>query len=341
LSRATGRSKHLAVAVPREEAEAARDWACRLGVLDSNRKIVIHEGQAEIPVLKEIAGQMTIPQSSPQFYTRMPRMDELLSSRIDDSEVKLLPRGWYIVGDVIVVKIHPRLQARREMIGDAMLQMYPRCRCVLSDSGIEGQFRQPCREVIAGGGTKTTHRENGVIFNLDVQRIMFSPGNLGERSRMSRLGGGEEVVDMFAGIGYFTLPMAVHSRPRRILAIEINPLAFGYLQENLRANGVQDIVEPVLGDCMEATPEGSADRAIMGMVGITDRYLTVGIRSLKPGGVLHYHQTVPSHQFPNLMAEEVLRAAEELGREGEILQAVRVKKYSPGVVHGVVDAKIR
>ncbi|NYT01987.1 MAG: class I SAM-dependent methyltransferase family protein [Methanosarcinales archaeon] len=330
----------MAVSVPREEAEGIRELACRLGALDRSRKIVVREGRVEIPVLREIPGKKAILQAAPRFYSRMPRLDELLRGRIDDSGLKLLPRGWYIVGDVIVVKIHPRLQAHRQMIGEALLQMYPRCRCALSDSGVEGQFRQPCREVIAGGGTKTIHRENGVVFKLDARRIMFSPGNLMERTRMSRLGRGEEVVDMFAGIGYFTVPMAVHSRPRRILAIEINPLAYAYLQENVRINGVSEIVQPVLGDCLEATPEGRADRAVMGMVGITDRYLTAGIRALRPGGVLHYHQTVPSRLFPQRMADEVAKAAGEQGREAEIVQVVRVKKYSPGVVHGVADAVI-
>ncbi|WP_341537002.1 hypothetical protein [Methanosarcina barkeri] len=44
---------------------------------------------------------------------------------------------------------------------------------------------------------------------------MYSKGNLEERKRMSKLGEGEIVVDMFAGIGYFSIPMAVHSRPKK------------------------------------------------------------------------------------------------------------------------------
>jgi len=79
------------------------------------------------------------------------------------------------------------------------------------------------RETIAGFKTETVHRENGVIFNLDARKVMFSAGNLKERMRMSLFGKDEFVVDMFAGIGYFTLQMAVHSRPRKIMAIEMNP----------------------------------------------------------------------------------------------------------------------
>ena len=157
---------------------------------------------------------------------------------------------------------------------------------------------------------------------------------------MSRLGQGEMVVDMFAGIGYFSIPMAVHSRPKKVLAIELNPNAYEFLCQNIRANQVQDIVQPILGDCALETPRAIADRVLMGMVQVTDRYLETGISALKPGGTLHYHQTIPSRQFPDAAVREVKEAAEALGRRAEILKCLRVKKFSPGMVHAVIDARI-
>lgn len=157
---------------------------------------------------------------------------------------------------------------------------------------------------------------------------------------MSLLGKGEYVVDMFAGIGYFSIPMAVHSRPDRVLAIELNPVAHDYLCQNIRLNRVQEIVEPVCGDCAKMTPKGEADRVVMGMVQVTDRYLQKGIEALRPGGFLHYHQTVPSGKFPAAAVKDVCEAASVLGRRAQILRCTRVKKYSPGMVHAVVDARI-
>ena len=222
----------------------------------------------------------------------------------------------------------------------SFLHYYTRCTTVLADEGISGQLRQPVRRTIIGNSSRTTHKENGVVFHLDARRVMFSPGNLKERMRMSRLGKGEMVVDMFAGIGYFSIPMAVHSRPRRILAIELNPQSYQFLCQNIEANGVQDIVQPILGDCALETPQGIADRVLMGMVQVTNRYLETGIAALKPGGTLHYHQTIPSWQFPEAAVEEVKDAALAMGRRAEILKCKRVKKFSPGVVHAVIDARI-
>ena len=47
---------------------------------------------------------------------------------------------------------------------------------------------------------------------LDVTRCMFSSGNGTEKARMGRLACCKEtVVDLFAGIGYYTLPLLVHA----------------------------------------------------------------------------------------------------------------------------------
>jgi tRNA wybutosine-synthesizing protein 2 len=78
----------------------------------------------------------------------------------------------------------------------------------------------------------------------------------------------------------------------------------------------------------------------MGLVGETAKYIETGISALRPGGTIHYHQTVPSWLFPFALEGKVMSAAKRLGRDAEILQTLRVKKYSPGVVHGVVDARI-
>ncbi len=169
---------------------------------------------------------------------------------------------------------------------------------------------------------------------------MFSQGNFYERRRMSTVGAGEHVVDMFAGIGYFTMPMAVHAKPKRIDAIELNPVSFEYLQENIRLNHVEDIVNPILGDCREKAPVGEADRVIMGYVGTTQEYLPWGVKALKPGGILHYHETTPEKLVFERPIRYVKEAAEAQGRSAEIVNTVKVKKYSPGVWHVVVDAKI-
>lgn len=264
----------------------------------------------------------------------------ILGDELAPAELALLPRGWQIVGDVVLVRVPPGLAAKKTRIAEALLELYPRCRTVLEARRIDGEYRQPVLEKLAGDGTETLHRENHVAYRLDVAKVMFSPGNFSERQRMGTVGRGENVVDMFAGIGYFTLPMAVHAGPEKIVAIELNPESHAFLRENVRLNRVEGIVEPVCGDCRERAPAAWADRVIMGYVGTTQAYLPWGIRALRPGGVLHYHETTPERLVFARPVANVKNAASDQGRSAEVLETVRVKKYSPGVWHVVVDARI-
>jgi tRNA wybutosine-synthesizing protein 2 len=332
--------EELAALVSKGDARNAIKEFSASGLIDLRRKILTRQRLVEIPVKDSLPGYQMIYQEQPEFFKRTPELAELLKGKMDSNQLKFLPRGWFILGNVIIVKIQPQIEHFKYQIGEALLSIYPRCRSVLRDFGIEGSLREPVREIISGDTSETIHRENGVLFKLDAIRIMFSQGNLRERIRMSRLGQGDVVVDMFAGIGYFTIPMAVHARPKKILAIELNPIAYRYLVENIMLNHVQSIVNPVLGDCSIETPCGIADRVVMGYVGTTNRYLKMGIKALRPGGVLHYHQTIPSWQFPEAAVVDVAQAAAQLGLKAEILCCARVKKYSPGVVHAVVDARI-
>jgi len=340
---------YRAIRIPPEKGEEIREKAVNGNFLDTTRKIQrikTEEGSfLEIP-LKSNAGEVfegftVIEQENPKFLKPSASLKEHLKDSLSKTELTHVPSGWQVLGDIIIVGIPDTLESKKIQIAEALLAMYPKCRSVVRDLGIEGQFRQPKRELLLGSGTETVHKEHGCFFKQDVTKVMYSKGNLEERKRMSKLGGGEVVVDMFAGIGYFSIPMAVHAQPEKIISIEINPESFAYLRENIRLNHVEDIITPILGDCSQAAPEEEADRVIMGYVGTTHHYLEPGIKALKKsGGILHYHETVPENLVRTRPEERIKKAAGCLGKKVEILATRRIKKYSPGVLHVVVDARI-
>ncbi len=344
-----------ALVVPKEQAETVRLRLLELGCLDTKRKLSKKGEHLEIPftgaVPPEFGSYQVVWPDDAKYYEPEPTLRDLVREYLDHDKLALLPGGWQMIGDIVVISLHSDLYPEKELVGDAMLKLYPYCKSVYLDGGISGKLRRPRRElVVVRDGVDdpavTVHNENGCRFRLDVTKVMFSKGNLREKMRMSRLGeggaegAGEVVVDMFAGIGYFTIPMAVHSHPDKIVAIEINPGSYHYLVENIRLNGVEGIVEPVLGDCAEMTPGSSADRVIMGYVGNTCHYLKYGIKALRSGGILHYHDTVPVHLVPSRPTGQIRDEACKQGRRAEILGWHRIKKYSPGVWHVVVDARI-
>ena len=209
---------------------------------------------------------------------------------------------------------------------------------VMKIDHIQGTKREPVYKILYGSETETINKENGCLFKLDLSKVMWSKGNNNERLRIAKLvEDGETVIDMFAGIGYFSIPIGVHSNAKLVYAIEINPNSHHYLCENIKLNKLNNIT-PILGDCMIETPKLKADRIVMGYVKTTHHYLKVAIDSLNAGGIIHYHETVPEKLMNSRPVERIV--AQAGNRDVEVLKINKIKKYAPGVEHVVVDARI-
>jgi len=247
----------------------------------------------------------------------------------------LPPRGYKVIGDIAIVKFGDEIADFGKKIGETILELNKRLKAVWREISKEGMIRKPKMELLAGKGSETVHVENGCLFKLDITKVMFSLGNQFERQRIAKECDGEVVVDMFAGIGYFSIPCA--KRAEKVYSIEINPEAFKYLLENRKLNGVRNMI-PILGDSMFVTPEAIADRVIMGHL-FCSEFLPTAIRAIERSGIIHYHESVPEKIIwrPVLRVE---KACKELGRKCKVLNVRKVKNYAPGVVHVVVDALV-
>ena len=209
---------------------------------------------------------------------------------------------------------------------------------IMTVNHIQGTKREPVYKILYGSETQTINKENGCFFKLDLSKVMWSKGNVNERLRIAKqVKDSENIIDMFAGIGYFSIPIGVHANPNKIISIEINPASYDFLCQNIKLNKLNNIT-PVLGDCLVETPKFNADRIIMGYVKTTHHYLKVAINSLNKGGIIHYHETVPEKLMNTRPIERIKNNAGN--REVELLKINKIKKYSPGVEHVVIDARI-
>ncbi len=342
----------LALSVPSRNAEAVRLLMTEHGMLDKHHRIFSSGGITEIPALamplpplmdelgKLGAGIIDSRDYEWRETFKDPFRDILADIGIPEALKKKLPKRWEQLGRVLVLKLPKELEPRKGEVARAYAKVLEADTVLRDTGGIRGKYREPVMELLLGRNTETIHVENQVRFSLDAARLMFSSGNVDERIRMASVPKpGEIVVDMFAGIGYFSVPMAVHSKPARIISHELNPLAFEYLKKNIALNNVGDRITPVLGNCLDAE-ENIADRVVMGYVHTTHEYLPKAMRILRGKGIIHYHETCPNRLLPKRPRERVREAARDAGKEAEILGMVRVKSYAPGVEHVVVDAEI-
>jgi tRNA wybutosine-synthesizing protein 2 len=268
---------------------------------------------------------------------------------LKEMDLELLPRKWELLGNVLILKLDPGLKEHWFELAEVYADVLQAKAVLRRFDIIRGVYREPGVELLVGdsGNTETIHKENKVVFKLDPLRIMFSSGNIDERIRISTMASRDEVVvDMFSGIGYFALPIAVHSRPNQILACELNPKAYDYLCQNIKLNKVENIVRPIQGDNRTSLPNSVADRIIMGYLKCDRSHLESAFEILKPkGGTVHFHDVGFKDEVLESAFNKVTVALTESRFNGkfkaELANHYYIKSFGPKLVHIVLDIKFQ
>ena len=271
---------------------------------------------------------------------------EKLREILSDEELSVLPRGFQTIGRVIIIRLNPVLLEKKIIIAKKYMELLPSTRSVYLNIGrIKGKYRTPENILFLVGEDNpiVDHKEHGVIYRFDFTKIMFSMGNLNERKFLSTLVKENEViVDMFAGIGYFSLPIAKHSKPKIIYSIELNLDSFKFLTENIKINHLDDIIVPINGDSKSEVIKLSksgvrADRVIMGVFPAPKDFIKEALTLTKESGTtFHYEGVTTKENYLNLF-NEFKEIAETSNYKCELLSKRFVKSYGPHLYHVVVD----
>ncbi len=243
------------------------------------------------------------------------------------AKIRYRGKGFFMIGDIAVV--HGKKPDRKE-VEEIVGFRYPRG--VLWIESLHDVTRTPKIQVLWGETGEVQHHENGYTYFLDPGKVMFAQGNRVEKMRMAQLVQNsdttERIADMFAGIGYFTIPVA--GSGAFVHAMEINPVAFGYLNRNIHENGLKDRISSSLGDCRDNL-NGTYDRIIMGHFDAVS-LLPSALMHVRKGSVIHLHSTGP--------VEDLIKKYVESAGFSATIHVHKVKKYRPHVWHVVQDVTI-
>ena len=224
-------------------------------------------------------------------------------NKLTKTDVKLIPRSFDTVGDIIIFSDFPESLKKKEgVIGEYLLIVHKRVRTITKKTKKHsGRYRIPKLEILAGEkDLETVHKENGVKLKINPEKAYFSPRTSTERLRVAKqVKKGEEVLVMFSGVAPFCLTIAKHSKAKEIYGIEINPQAHKYALENVRLNKVNNI-KLIKGDVNKVMPKKKFDKIIMPHPSDSERYLDLALKHLKPKGKIYLYIFEKEENFKKL-----------------------------------------
>ncbi len=249
------------------------------------------------------------------------RLRDKLSEALPSEELGKVYNSFDIIGDIAIFKNNNIQNA--EAVAKQIMAVHRNIKTVLTPvTRISGDFRVRELKLLAGENkTCTSHKESGCIFRVDVEKCYFSPRLSYEHSRIAKLvQSGETVVNMFAGVGCFSIIIAKTASQCKVYSIDVNPTAVQCMEENVKINQVYDSVFPMLGDAkdiIQTQLQGVADRVLMPLPEKALEYLPYALSALKKtGGWIHYYdfQHAPGKEDP--VEKTKLKVAEKLDRLG-------------------------
>ncbi|MBN2733379.1 MAG: hypothetical protein JXQ82_00770 [Methanomicrobiaceae archaeon] len=265
------------------------------------------------------------------------RFKQNLEGVIPKDILKFLPEHFEVTGDITLIRIPEDCLPYKEDIADAIISIRKDVRTVLQKtSAVEGERRVGGFEFLKGEKkTETIHKEAGYLYKIDLASVFFSPKLSYERMRIASLIEPEEkILVPFSGCGSFAIPAA--DKGSFVIAVEKNPDACRYFQENLRINGLRGKAEVICGDALFIPDmfckKEIFDRAIIPTAYGLDEALFKAAPLVKKGGIIHFYTFKTKEETKGLISDYKRKGLKTISFR-------RCGNIAPGVYRFVFDLK--
>lgn len=350
----------ICLKVPKKQGEIAIALVNKLALIDKSLCIQRDESRLCIPIVRQLEENEleTLKSHMPEiqlttkvFIEKRPPAETLtqnLQDKLPPNLLASLPQALDVIGDIAILEIPQELKPHETLIGEAILKTHKNLKTVLAKAGdISGVYRIRDYTFIAGEHkTQTVHREFGCQYHVDVAKAYFSPRLSHEHERVASLvQAGETVVDLFAGVGPFSVLIGKMNPKVKVYAVDLNPAAVELLKVNVRVNRVENRVFPILADAREIAAtklKGSADRVIMNLPETAIDFVDAACQVIKPeGGIIHFYAFIRSPDSTENLKQRFSETVEKNGRRVEsFLYGKSIRETAPFESQIALDAKI-
>lgn len=281
----------------------------------------------------------------------MSKFKELLNKELgfSEKEKEFLPAGYQKIGDIVILNLDKKIKKKEKQIALAIKKLFPSVKTICVREGrISGKLRKPKVKVILGKETETIHHEGNCLYKIDVKKAMFSQGNLFERHRISKdISKNKIIIDMFAGIGYFSIPFA--KQGAKVYAIELARDSYEYLIKNAKLNKVDKNLIAIHGDSkkesLKLAKKGiKADIISMGYIPTPLDFFKYALKISKSKTLILFHcllSKYPEKEQKDL--DKIILKLKKDAKEQDMTFSYSkhfVKSFSPGNNHWVLEIKL-
>jgi tRNA (guanine37-N1)-methyltransferase len=275
-------------------------------------------------------------------------LQEILAEQVPSSIIPLVAKSFDLIGDIAIIELSPATEPFEKRIAEALMKIHKNIKIVYSKAGpiTDNQRLRPLHHVLGANRTETIHKELGCLFKIDISKAFFSPRLSTEHLRVAQqVQPGECVVDMFAGVGPFSILIAKRLNNVQVHAIDANPDAANLIAENARMNRVQDRIKVWSSDArviIENYLLGKATRVIMNHPSQTREFLEPACEALQPdGGIVHYYTFAQGEDGGLEARKELALALDTTGWKIEKIMTTRkVRGVAPMKWQVALDAKL-
>ena len=350
----------LCIKIKKRHGEKALALTNKLGITD--RELKIHQDTEHICVplvrqpeeneLVKLKAQIPDFELVTDVFTKKKQqrktLIEFLENQLPLHLLDNLPKALDVIGDIAIIEIPANLKAYESLIGESILATHKNIRTVLAKVGaVSGTYRLRDFEIIAGERRiSTIHKEYGCQYHVDVAKAYFSPRLSHEHNRIASLVRKDEtVVDLFAGVGPFSVLIAKNNPSAKVYAVDINPVAVELLKRNIRLNRVENRVKPIQGDARKTVEKrllGVSDRVIMNLPEKASEFIDAACKAVKStGGTVHHYAFVRLPDSVENLKPRFSEAVEKTGRKVDgFLLTKSIRETAPYEQQVVLDAKI-
>lgn len=278
------------------------------------------------------------------------RLKEKLAVAIPPQELNKIYNTFDIIGNIAIIKTFGSDRLNAEIVAKQIMATHKSVKTVfIQISPVKGNHRTRKLQLLAGENKASTqHKEAGCVFSVNIKDCYFSPRLSHERLRIAhQVSPGETIVNMFAGVGCFSIIIAKTSPQTKIYSIDLNPAAYEEMVKNVQINRLYEQVIPILCDAKEIEENhllGIADRVLMPLPELAFEYLPYAVSALKKsGGWIHiydFEHTINKEDPTEKTKQKVATKLNSLGVSYTFANSRVVRSIGPNWYQTVLDVQV-